>query len=201
MPPFEGAMRVPARSIELYQKRGFLDADACTRLVADIESRRRPSTLADFNGDDGFRTSETCDLDMTDPWNAALAERIAAFLALDVTHCEPLQGQRYDVGQEFKPHSDTFDPGGLGYLEHCTVSGQRTWTAMIYLNEPESGGGTRFRKLDKTFQPETGKLLCWNNLLANGWPNPMTLHQGLPVRRGMKYIITAWFRERPWSWG
>jgi len=191
MPPLKGAMQLPAHSIELYQKRSFLEPDTCARLIADIESKRRPSTLADSNGDNGFRTSETCDLDMANPWNAALTQKIADFLGLNPTHCEPLQGQRYDVGQEFKAHSDTFDPGGLGYLEHCTISGQRTWTAMIYLNKPEAGGGTRFRKLDKTFRPETGKLLCWNNLLPNGHPNPMTLHQGLPVRRGVKYIITA----------
>jgi prolyl 4-hydroxylase len=200
MTAFEGAQRLPARQIELYQKRGFLDTEDCARLVTMIDSRRRPSTLSDFNGDKGFRTSETCDLDITDPWVITLTARIADFLGLDAAHCEPLQGQRYEVGQEFKPHSDTFDPGGLGYLEHCTISGQRTWTAMIYLNEPEAGGGTRFKKLDKTFQPETGKLLAWNNLLPSGWPNALTLHQGLPVRAGTKYIITAWFREKVWSW-
>ncbi|WP_439532473.1 prolyl hydroxylase family protein [Polymorphobacter sp.] len=200
MTRFEGAQRLPNRQIELYQKRDFLDAAECARLVAEIDRRRRPSTISDPNGDDRFRTSETCDLDGEDPWVAALTARIADYLGLDISHCEPLQGQRYGEGQEFKAHSDTFDPGGLGYLEHCTISGQRTWTGMIYLNEPQAGGGTRFKKLDKTFQPETGKLLAWNNLLPNGWPNAMTLHQGMPVRAGTKYIITAWFRERPWAW-
>jgi len=200
MAAFEGAQRLPLRQIELYQKRQFLDAEACARLVADIDSKRRPSTVADYNGDNAFRTSETCDFDEKDPVAVALTAQIAAFLGLDVAHCEPLQGQRYAVGQEFKPHSDAFTPGGLGYLQHCSISGQRTWTAMIYLNEPGAGGGTRFKKLDKTFQPETGKLLAWNNLLPSGMPNAMTLHQGLPVRAGTKYIITAWFRERVWAW-
>jgi len=200
MLPLQDAMRLPLSGIELYQKRSFLTAEDCTRLIADIDTRRRPSTLADDNGDKGFRTSETCDLDMTEPWNTALTGRIASYLGLKQSHCEPLQGQRYDVGQEFKAHADTFTPGGLGYLEHCSIAGQRTWTAMIYLNQPGAGGATRFKKLDRTFQPEIGKLLCWNNLLPGGAPNPKTLHQGLPVRRGMKYIITAWFREKPWGW-
>ena len=30
---------------------------------------------------------------------------------------------------------------------------------MIYLNEPEAGGATRFKAIDKIVQPETGKLL------------------------------------------
>ena len=67
---------------------------------------------------------------------------------------------------------------------------------MVYLNEPEDGGATRFKSIGKTIQPETGKLLAWNNLLANGEPNPATIHQGMKVRRGVKYIITKWFRER-----
>ena len=47
--------------------------------------------------------------------------------------------------------------------------------------------------------PETGKLLAWNNLSPDGTPNPATLHQGMKVRRGTKYILTQWFRERPLS--
>ena len=41
---------------------------------------------------------------------------------------------------------------------------------MIYLNEPEDGGATRFKTIGKTIQPETGKLLAWNNLLPDGRP-------------------------------
>jgi prolyl 4-hydroxylase len=67
---------------------------------------------------------------------------------------------------------------------------------MVYLNEPDDGGATRFKLIGKTVQPETGKLLAWNNLLADGRPNPATLHQGMKVRRGTKYILTKWFRER-----
>ena len=44
-------------------------------------------------------------------------------------------------------------------------------------------------------EPETGKLVAWNNLLADGSPNGATLHQGMKVRRGTKYVITKWFRE------
>jgi len=42
---------------------------------------------------------------------------------------------------------------------------------MIYLNEPEDGGATRFKLISKSVQPETGKLLAWNNLLPDGSPN------------------------------
>ncbi len=110
---------------------------------------------------------------------------------------ELIQGQRYAQGQEFRAHTDTFNPGGYDYYVHTADSGQRTWTAMVYLNAPEYGGGTRFKVIGKTVQPETGKLLAWNNQLADGRPNEATIHQGLKVRRGVKYIVTKWFRERP----
>ena len=41
---------------------------------------------------------------------------------------------------------------------------------MIYLNEPEDGGATRFKAIGKTIQPGPGKLLAWNNLLPDGGP-------------------------------
>ena len=30
--------------------------------------------------------------------------------------------------------------------------------------------------------------------------NPATLHHGMKVRKGTKYVITQWYRERPWGW-
>ena len=188
--------RVPSKALELFIVRGFLDPGLCEQLIERIDARRRPSEIADDLGISSFRTSETCDLDWRDPVVAEVDRRIAALLNLDLAASEPLQGQRYAPGQEFKPHTDTFEPGGADYYIHTADSGQRTWTAMIYLNRPEDGGATRFKTIGKTVHPETGKLLAWNNLLPDGRPNPATLHQGMKVRRGTKYILTKWFREQ-----
>jgi prolyl 4-hydroxylase len=191
-----GAQRVPTRELELFVVRRFLDPETCAALIARIDERRRPSEIADDVGIVNFRTSETCDLDWNDPVVADVDRRIADLLGLSLASSEPLQGQRYAPGQEFKPHTDTFEPGGYDFYVHTADTGQRTWTAMIYLNEPEDGGATRFKVLGKTVQPEVGKLLAWNNLLPDGRPNPATLHQGMKVRRGTKYVLTKWFRER-----
>jgi prolyl 4-hydroxylase len=191
-----GIQRVPTRELELFIRRGFLDPATCTALIERIDERRRPSEIADDLGIANFRTSETCNLDWRDPIVGEVDRRIADLVGLRLEASEPLQGQRYAPGQEFKPHTDTFEPGGYDYLVHTADTGQRTWTAMIYLNEPEDGGATRFKTIGKTVQPETGKLLAWNNLLPNGQPNPATLHQGMKVRRGTKYVLAKWFRER-----
>lgn len=187
--------RVPSPKLELFIVRDFLDQATCAALIALIDGRRRPSEIADDIGVANFRTSETCDLDPADPVVARVDAAICDLLGLSSDLGEQIQGQRYAVGQEFRAHTDTFEPGGAAYYAHCADSGNRTWTAMIYLNEPDEGGATRFKTIGKIVQPETGKLLTWNNLLPDGMPNPATLHQGMKVRRGTKYIITKWFRE------
>jgi prolyl 4-hydroxylase len=145
-------------------------------------------------------TATTCDLDGQDALVAALDARLAALSGIAHDHGEPLQGQRYDVGQEFKPHTDYFEPDGADFEKYCSVAGQRTWTFMIYLNDVAAGGATRFKSIDKTVQPERGKLLAWNNRRPDGTVNPATLHHGMKVRQGVKYVITRWYRERPWGW-
>lgn len=192
-----GVQRVPTRELELFIVRSFLDEATCAALIERIDEKRRPSTIADDTGVAHYRTSETCDLDSADPLVARVDAMISELLGLPLDHSEPIQGQRYAPGQEFKAHTDTFNPGGFDFYVHTAQQGQRTWTAMIYLNQPEDGGATRFKAIGKTVQPETGKLLAWNNLLPDGEPNMATMHQGMKVRRGTKYILTKWFRQGP----
>lgn len=197
--------RVPTNKAAIFQRRRFVPADLAANLIALIDEGRRPSTIADDNGDPYFRTSETCDLDAGLPAVQAVEALLTALSGIDPVFGEPLQGQRYAEGQEFKAHTDYFTPGGRDFQTFCALSGNRTWTFMIYLNDVAAGGATRFKLLDKTFQPEAGKLLCWNNRLpdgpggAPGSVNPATLHHGMKVRKGVKYVITKWYREKPWQ--
>lgn len=194
-----GMMRVPTPRLEMFVLRDFLTPEECADLVALIDRDRRPSTLADENGDNYFRTSETCDLPASEPAIAVLETKLHALTRIAPAHGEPVQGQHYDPGQEFKAHTDYFEPTGAGYQQYCAVAGQRTWTCMIYLNDVEAGGATRFKVIDKTVQPERGKLVCWNNRRPDGSINPATLHHAMKVRKGEKYVITKWYRERPWG--
>jgi len=194
-----GAQKIPGAKADLFIMRGFLPAALCAETAALIDRDNRPSTIADDVGIEHFRTSKTCDLDPASALARDLDARIADCLGIDPAFGEPIQGQKYDVGEEFRDHTDFFEPKGLDYHLHCAVTGQRTWTAMIYLNRPEAGGATRFRRLDKIIQPEPGKLVAWANLGRDGAVNEATLHAGMKVRRGAKYVITKWFRERPWQ--
>ncbi|WP_265569605.1 prolyl hydroxylase family protein [Sphingomicrobium nitratireducens] len=192
-----GVQALPSSRLDLFQVPGFLDADRCAAITKLIDADRQPSTLANDSGEYGFRTSETCHLDDAVEVVDHVETKLSDLLGMPRELGEQIQGQRYAPGQEFKPHTDTFTPGTPDFYRHCAAQGQRTWTAMLFLNEPEAGGATRFKTIGKIVQPETGKLLVWNNLLDDGRPNEATLHQGMKVRKGTKYVITKWYREHP----
>jgi prolyl 4-hydroxylase len=195
-----GVKQLPSPKIELFVKSDFLAADHCEELIRLIDLDRRPSTVADYNGDATFRTSETCDLKPDEPAVQRLEDLLHAFTGIDPAHGEPLQGQRYEIGQEFKQHTDWFTPGGPDWEKFCGVAGQRTWTFMIYLNDVEAGGATRFKAVNKKIMPERGKIVGWNNLKPDRSGNVATLHHAMKVRKGLKYVITKWYREKPWGW-
>jgi prolyl 4-hydroxylase len=196
----EGMRRLPSPKLDLFTLPGFLSRELCEDLMRLIDINRRPSTIADANGDHYFRTSETCDLSPDEPSVQELEKLLFDLNRIDPAHGEPIQGQRYEVGQEFKAHTDYFEPQGADYEKYCSVAGQRTWTFMAYLNTVESGGATRFKVANKLFQPEQGRLVCWNNRRPDGSGNAATLHHAMKVRKGFKYVITKWYRERPWGW-
>ena len=77
--------------------------------------------------------NETCDLDGSHPAVAALDAKIIELTGLDPAYGEPLQGQRYAVGQQFKAHHDFFHPGEPYWPEMQRTGGQRTWTAKVFL--------------------------------------------------------------------
>lgn len=185
---------------DLFTVPGFVSPQDCRKLIAVIEGEIRPSTLFD---DDaiwrGIRTSSTHyfrDL----PLPARLGTRIDALLGLDRALAEPMQGQRYRAGEEYRHHSDHFRVERDHWQRERMRGGQRTWTAMLYLNAVEAGGATDFPRLDLAIQPEPGLLVAWNNMDHRGRPNPALFHAGMPVSAGVKYVITQWYRLEPWSW-
>lgn len=190
--------RVPVEPVELFAVGDFLDAAECTRLCAMIDEVARPSTLHETDYSTGFRTSYSGDLDPYDPFVAGISKRIDDLLGVASDIGEAIQGQRYYPGQQFKPHNDWFYTSESYWPEEEARGGQRSWTAMVYLNAVEAGGATAFTTLGIEIDPQPGALLLWNNALADGRPNEATLHAGTPVERGVKYVITKWYRTRTW---
>lgn len=186
-------------AIEIFLAQKFLMPKACIEIIVYSQANNVPSSVADFNGDHAFRTSTTSYLDADLHVVRFIRETIAYLVDIDLSHGEPLQAQRYLPGQEFKLHCDWFRPGSTDYEKFCVKSGgQRTWTAMAYLNDVEQGGETVFPHADLVITPKAGDLVIWNNLKPNGEGEPKTGHHAKPVLVGEKHVITQWFREGPW---
>ena len=193
------ALRIPSNLLEISVVRDFLTAAECQKLIDLIDRERVPSQLLSPNEDPEFRTSESCNLQPGHPIVRQIEDKITDLTGIPYEHGETVQGQRYAIGQQFKAHHDFFytDQPYWPEMERC--GGQRTWTAMIFLNTPEGGGQTVFEKADIRVTPRARNLLIWNNLDGVGTPNPFSMHRAMPVTAGTKYVITKWFRERPWS--
>jgi len=117
---------------------------------------------------------------------------IASIAGLPASHAEPLGVLRYGPGQEYRPHYD--------YYSDDQHEAQRVSTVFVYLNDVAEGGGTDFPRLGVKVDPEQGKAVKFLNCGADGKPNPETLHAGLPVIRGEKWLATLWFWDRPFMW-
>ncbi len=188
---------LPTEKIELFTIEDILSGSECQTLINLCGGLFRKSGLSQHDSDETFRTSETADLlPDTDLIIPIINERLAHCIGLPIELAEPTQIQRYQVGQQFKSHTDFFEPYSAEYTKFCGHAGNRTWTFMVYLNDGCTGGETHFDTIDTTFRPTTGMGLAWNNRYSDGSVNYGTMHAGKPVLSGEKYIITQWFREQ-----
>lgn len=177
---------------------GFLTRQQCAKLIDTIEARLGPSTLFHDSRGSAARTSSTHFFAAGEPLTEKLRRKICDLLGLDPSYAEPTQGQRYLPGQEYRHHFDFFREKREHWQTERLRGGQRTWTAMVYLDRVEAGGATEFPRLELSVDPEPGLLICWDNMYREGRPNQRLLHAGMPVEAGEKHVVTQWFRLEPW---
>lgn len=192
------ALRIDADNLDLFAVKGVLTPDECRAIIGLMDAHLVPSGLLGPIDDPDFRTSQSSNPHPDEPLIKLLEARIHAVMGIQPELGEAVQGQRYGVGEQFKPHWDYLSPTEPYWPIEERSGGQRTWTAMMFLNEPEGGGHTIFTKADVSVRPRAGNLLIWNNLTPDGDLNPRSMHCGSPVTAGVKYVVTKWYRERRW---
>lgn len=178
----------------------FLSKKDCNSIIKMIDQNNHRSTVAGGGDNKSIyeesRTSSTSNLNPQNPVIKRLHKRISKFLNLNPNQGEAIQGQVYEPGQFFRPHTDFFE--GDSFTNHCLHSGNRIHTFMVYLNVPEEGGETSFPSINLDIKPQTGKAVSWPNMLG-GKVLPEMIHEGTNVVKGKKYIITSWWRENEWN--
>jgi prolyl 4-hydroxylase len=119
-----------------------------------------------------------------------LEGRIAAITGLPPENGENFHVLHYQHGQEYRPHYDWF----LDDQPTMKRGGQRAVSVIMYLAEPEEGGETDFPKLNISIKPKKGMMLLFRNTKPSGERDYDTLHAGVPVKKGEKWIATKWLR-------
>jgi len=178
--------------------RGLLTANECAEVANSVHDILAPAVVADPNtGRPIAHPVRTSDGAVVGPTREnlvirAINLRLAAITATDVSQGESLMVLRYAPGQQYRPHMDTLP----------NVTNQRVMTMLIYLNEDYEGGETRFEASGLTIKGRVGDAIVFDNVSPDGAPDRMSLHTGMPVLRGTKWLATRWIRARaldPWN--
>ena len=178
---------------------GNLLSDAeCEALIGDADPRmKRSLTVQNQTGGEEINADRTSDgmffARGETPVVARLEARIARLLNWPLEYGEGLQVLHYRPGAEYKPHYDYFDPSQPGTPTILKRGGQRVGTLVIYLNNPEAGGGTVFPDVQLEVAPRRGNAVFFS--YATPDPSSKSLHGGTPVVRGEKWVATKWLRQ------
>jgi prolyl 4-hydroxylase len=177
----------------------LLSEHECSALIELSRPRlARSRTVATQTGGDEVNADRTSDGMFFSRGETELLQRIEARIAKlvnwPVENGEGLQILRYRPGAEYKPHYDYFNPDEPGTPSILQRGGQRVGTLVIYLNQPEKGGGTTFPELHLEVMPQRGHAVFFNYKRPH--PSTRTLHGGSAVLAGEKWIATKWLRER-----
>ena len=194
--PLEAIIENPRISII----RECLQPEACDWLMTACRPRLQRSAVYDpqtgGNRVEGARSNSQVAFDVL---NASLVimmlrARIEASLNAPRTKLELTTLLHYDVGEEFTPHYDYFDPANPTYAREIARRGQRIATVLIYLNDDFEGGETEFPKIGLRHKGRKGDALLFWNVDAAGAPDPLSFHAGRPPTRGEKWVISQWIR-------
>jgi len=175
----------------------------CEHIIKFAENKGLADNLINHDGkyiQDKARTSKGIFLSYGD--NKVLdgvIEALSDMCGLPPARLEPISIQRYQPGQEYKPHYDGFLPEEMDKMPESSKikeGGNRCVTMIAYLNDVQDGGGTVFPVLGFANQAVQGRVLMFGNLDENKVVHPASLHMGVAPSSGNKWILTLWFRER-----
>jgi prolyl 4-hydroxylase len=127
-----------------------------------------------------------------------VAKKISELVNYPLENAEMYQVIYYSKDQEYYNHCDSWHFNKSEESKRCLLhGGQRMITALVYLNDVEEGGETKFSKLNIPVSPKKGRLLVFHNCKeGTNIINTMTEHAGTAVVKGEKYAFNLWFRQQ-----
>lgn len=181
-----------------------LSAAECDQLIELSRSKVRKSTVVDnATGESVFnehRKSSGSHFEIGEnELIQKIEKRVATLMNQPIENGEGFQILNYQIGGEYKPHYDYFDPNLKGSKRHLGKGGQRVATMVIYLNDVEEGGGTSFPEVGLTVNARKGSAVYFEYCNSKGQVDKMSLHAGCPVVKGEKWILTKWVHQTKYN--
>ena len=187
-------------SPKIYTISNFITEEECQHFINISRDNIKPALVS---GDkEGFISSGRSGQNHWIPHNTdnitkRIGEKIAEQVGIPLENAEAYQIIYYDKSQEYRQHYDgwLFD-GSEKSRRNMKYGGQRVKTALVYLNDVNAGGGTKFTKLNLEVNAEKGKLLVFENVHSGtNKRHELSEHAGMPVIEGEKWAFNLWFRE------
>jgi prolyl 4-hydroxylase len=177
--------------------RNFITPEQAQAIIAKAEPNFSKSTIVS-GSDDSIRKSQTAWLNRDDPVVLEIIQKVCRLTKIPFENAEPLQVVKYGASEYYNEHYDASCDDDIRCVEFEKNGGQRRITMLLCLDDQYVGGETNFPRLNKKYKLPKGGGLLFHSLenKENGKCHPKSLHAGLPVKSGTKYIANIWLRER-----
>jgi hypothetical protein len=184
----------------------FVAPEVCDWLVERARGRLRAALMYDGGTKtewvDPHRSCSDYQFDIlnTDLVVQLVREKIAAVTGLPPVVMEPPRIFHYALGQDIKAHFDRLSDGVGGYGE-SEYRGDRIVTFLLYLNDDYEGGDLSFPRTGFQCKGAKGDGIYFAHVDPSGKQEPLSLHAGLVVTRGEKWVMSQWIHDRPFGAG
>jgi prolyl 4-hydroxylase len=192
-----------ATAPRIYSSEKLIPEAACAWLASQAALRLQPAPVKDPMLGGGalspVRTNTGCGFSKieADLVLQMTRLRLALWTGISSEHQESPNILHYERGQEYRPHYDFVRVDEeYGLRGELNAWGQRSVTALVYLNEGYEGGETYFPRLDWRYKGRTGDAMMFWNLSETGEREMLAIHAGMPVTEGEKWIFSQWIRQK-----
>ena len=176
---------------KIFIKDNFLEDDKCDYIISTFKNKlARSKVLVDgVHKENKERSSYSAALDHSHDAVHGILAGVSKLLKHPINNLEAPQLTRYVKGDFYNAHFDAFVDQDKNY--------QRLRTCIIYL-QTTKGGETYFDSIDIKVIGLKGRVLVFDNCFdGTNLLNPGSLHSGLRVDEGEKFILTIWASDKP----
>ncbi len=174
----------------------FITEDEAKYILKKAEYNYEDSVVVGIENPEGIRKSQTYWLDKDDPIAKNIIKKVCKLDGHTIEQSEDIQVVKYEPSGYYNEHYDSCCDDDNKCKEFIK-DGNRILTMVIYLNDDFEGGATRFPKLDKNFKPKKYSGILFYPMNKDGDKcHEKSLHAGMPITKGEKYIANVWIREK-----